>query len=835
MNSAFRQQPPFPLKKQAQALASKGRFGDTELVHMNPLEVDVLRSMTPNNQLTINPDTGQPEAFLPLLLALGGGILGAGATTGVLGTLGATGLAAIGSGLGTAIETGSLEEGLKAGLISGVLGGVGGRFVEGLGAAGGAAGGTAGAATGAGAGATATALQTGAGELPTFITQGVTEGAKQAAGEEVAKQTLREAFTSGLSQVANPSVFAPIAASGLTGQGMTEQFNMMNAPMPGMDDDDDFYVPVRLNDRGVRRRPRSMSGTSEFDYFANPFSFTPLRGFEDGGQVGIEPRGMFRGGRAAIEARENRGADAEPNGETFDPFAGDFAPTNLAIPSYFSNPFGSSAVQTSNLGQGLTDAQGNRQFNIIEDTTTEQIFTPRADDTQIALGTRGFADAPVIDYNRRLLGDPTRTITTQRRVDNPDFLGAAGTGTTTGTTAAGGTIPDDAFGGTTQIVTGGSEFNETFGMGEGVVSDLGTGQPDPYGTGAFVPPGSVPADVPGAYDPESGYMLPTGPDFQAAIDDYLAGVDFSSFVDAPPALDTSQFLTADDLVGFGPDTSQFLTAADLPTFDTSQFVTADDLTGFAPDTSQFLTAADLPTFDTSQFLTAGDLPTFDPVDTSQFLTAADLPTFDTSQFLTAGDLPTFNPVDTSQFLTAADLPTMDTSQFLTAADLPTMDTSQFLTAADLPTMDTSQFLTAADIPTLDTSQFLTAADLPTLDTSQFLTAADLPTMDTSQFLTAADLPTLDTSQFLTAADLPTIDTSGFLTSADLPTAFDPTGLQEQINTLSAAQTPAFDATDLQRQIASLSAQVAALNPAASAPVFSPTQPVMDFAIPRFAR
>ena len=80
-----------------------------------------------------------------------------------------------------------------------------------------------------------------------------------------------------------------------------------------------------------------------------------------------------------------------------------------------------------------------------------------------------------------------------------------------------------------------------------------------------------------------------------------------------------------------------------------------------------------------------------------------------------------------------------------------------------------------------------------------------------------------------------MDTSQFLTAADLPTAFDPTGLQEQINTLAAAQAPAFDPTGLQEQIASLSAQVAALNPAASAPVFSPTQPVMDFAIPRFAR
>lgn len=54
----------------AAELASKGRYGDTMLVHMNPIEVDALSKMSPTGQLTINPDTGQPEAFLPLLAAM---------------------------------------------------------------------------------------------------------------------------------------------------------------------------------------------------------------------------------------------------------------------------------------------------------------------------------------------------------------------------------------------------------------------------------------------------------------------------------------------------------------------------------------------------------------------------------------------------------------------------------------------------------------------------------------------------------------------------------------------------------------------------------------------
>ena len=55
---------------------------------------------------------------LPLILGLLGSTLGAGATTGILGTLGAVGAGAVGSGLGRFAETGDFEEGLKTGLTS---------------------------------------------------------------------------------------------------------------------------------------------------------------------------------------------------------------------------------------------------------------------------------------------------------------------------------------------------------------------------------------------------------------------------------------------------------------------------------------------------------------------------------------------------------------------------------------------------------------------------------------------------------------------------------------------------------------------------------------------
>jgi len=233
---------------------------------------------------------------------------------------------------------------------------------------------------------------------------------------------------------------------------------------------------------------------------------------------------------------------------------------------------------------------------------------------------------------------------------------------TTQTPPAAATTPSAGSGDTTQIVTGGSEFNETYGTGEGVISDLGTGQPDPYQqSGGYTPPGAVYEDVPGAYDPESGYMLPVGGSGFGNINSFADAAAFLSSMYMPPEIMENP--VADNA-------TQFLTADDLPTFDTSQFLTSSDLPTY--DTSQFLTAQDLPTYDTSQFLTAQDLPTYD---TSQFLTSADLPTYDTSQFLTSADLPTYQQFDPTglqeQISALQSAPQMDTSNFLTAADLPT--------------------------------------------------------------------------------------------------------------------------------------------------------------------
>jgi len=86
-------------------MAMQGRYGDTELVHMSKPEVQGLASL---GQLTINPETGLPEAFklkslLPAIAGIAASfILPAAAPTifGATGALGSLGTAAA-SGLGT--------------------------------------------------------------------------------------------------------------------------------------------------------------------------------------------------------------------------------------------------------------------------------------------------------------------------------------------------------------------------------------------------------------------------------------------------------------------------------------------------------------------------------------------------------------------------------------------------------------------------------------------------------------------------------------------------------------------------------------------------------------
>ena len=108
-----------PLQGVAENLAQHGRYGDSMLVHMNPIELQGIAALSPTGQLTINPVTGQQEAFLPFLAPLLGGALG----------LGSLGTAALGGAL-TWATTGSFKKGIMSALTGWGIG----KAFEGLGA-----------------------------------------------------------------------------------------------------------------------------------------------------------------------------------------------------------------------------------------------------------------------------------------------------------------------------------------------------------------------------------------------------------------------------------------------------------------------------------------------------------------------------------------------------------------------------------------------------------------------------------------------------------------------------------------------------------------------------
>jgi len=111
----------------AEAVRSQGRNGDSMLVHMTPGEVAALQRMAEANggSLSINPETGQPEAFFlaALLPALAGAAMPAiAASTGIAALANPLTASLLIGGL-TGAVTGDMRQGLMAGL--GAYGGFG--------------------------------------------------------------------------------------------------------------------------------------------------------------------------------------------------------------------------------------------------------------------------------------------------------------------------------------------------------------------------------------------------------------------------------------------------------------------------------------------------------------------------------------------------------------------------------------------------------------------------------------------------------------------------------------------------------------------------------------
>lgn len=123
------QQQRAPMEGVANQMAKHGRYGDSMLVHMNPIEVQGIAALSPTGSLTRNPVTGQPEAFLPFLAPLLGSLAGSSLLTGAAlpaalggGALSSAAAGAIGSGLATTLATGDLKQGILSGLTGYGLG-----------------------------------------------------------------------------------------------------------------------------------------------------------------------------------------------------------------------------------------------------------------------------------------------------------------------------------------------------------------------------------------------------------------------------------------------------------------------------------------------------------------------------------------------------------------------------------------------------------------------------------------------------------------------------------------------------------------------------------------
>lgn len=156
----------YDMKQAGREMAARGRYGDTQLVHLNDVEVAGLASLSPTGRLTTNPDTGLPEAFLPFLAPILGSVAGGflGPALGISTALGA----GLGSGLASWATTGDLGQGIMSGLLSYGMG-TGLNSLAGIGA--GAAGANpataaSGLASGASGGINPAAMVPGMGALP---------------------------------------------------------------------------------------------------------------------------------------------------------------------------------------------------------------------------------------------------------------------------------------------------------------------------------------------------------------------------------------------------------------------------------------------------------------------------------------------------------------------------------------------------------------------------------------------------------------------------------------------------------------------------------------------
>ncbi len=255
----------YPIAPRSATMASQGRGGDSMLVHMAPQEVAGLHAlaMAKDGQgLTINPQTGLPEAFKlkDLLPAIAGFALGP-AGFGLM----SAGTAALTVGGISALTSGSLEKGIMAGL--GAYGGA--NLGEGL--------------ASMGTGAISEAAGAGLGE----------EAAQQAVASKLAAASPWDKISAGAqAAISNPSKFVDTMGGGMK--------TLQNAYMAASPILADQAVQTKTPGPGTMQTPGYIRPYYNYDPETGRMTAgTPIRAdairMADGGEVEDVQQKILRG------------------------------------------------------------------------------------------------------------------------------------------------------------------------------------------------------------------------------------------------------------------------------------------------------------------------------------------------------------------------------------------------------------------------------------------------------------------------------------------------------------------------------------------------------------
>lgn len=288
------------LAELAQVVQAHGRYGDTELVHLNPVEVEALRRLSPTGELTTNPDTGLKEAFLPMLAPLLGSVFG----PALFAKLGLASMApwmasALGAGGATLLTGGSGKDALKNAALGGLSGALMAPKAAAAAKAGAGAANAATAATGAAASGLAAPATEGLGALMEPTRAAITSAATPAAKPGM--------LASLKSAMLKPAVALPagLALGVMAGSGGGSGPSMLPAVAP----DISKAKPKRRTQLPVDFT--KYGSTREADFFDEE-EIAPTRMLAQGGIVDEMPMLTNRGITRAIEGEGDGMSDSVP-------------------------------------------------------------------------------------------------------------------------------------------------------------------------------------------------------------------------------------------------------------------------------------------------------------------------------------------------------------------------------------------------------------------------------------------------------------------------------------------------------------------------------------------